>query len=74
MYPEQLVAPMRNDLTTAGFKELKTVADVDQELRRRGQLGAETFIDLFEHRDDFDQEENRDTDGDDDDAGRVHQR
>jgi putative YphP/YqiW family bacilliredoxin len=33
MYPEQLVAPMRNDLTTAGFKELKTVADVDQELK-----------------------------------------
>jgi putative YphP/YqiW family bacilliredoxin len=33
MYPEQLVAPMRNDLTTAGFKELKTVSDVDQELK-----------------------------------------
>jgi len=33
MYPEQLVAPMRNDLTTAGFKELKTSDDVDQELK-----------------------------------------
>ncbi|HEX8549734.1 MAG TPA: BrxA/BrxB family bacilliredoxin, partial [Cytophagaceae bacterium] len=29
MYPEQLVAPMRSDLTTAGFKELKTPQDVE---------------------------------------------
>ena len=28
MYPEQLVAPMRADLTTAGFKELKTESEV----------------------------------------------
>jgi putative YphP/YqiW family bacilliredoxin len=28
MYPEQLVAPMRQDLTVAGFKELKTPDDV----------------------------------------------
>lgn len=28
MYPEQLVAPMRTDLTSAGFKELKTSDDV----------------------------------------------
>jgi len=33
MYPEQLVAPMRTDLTSAGFKELKTPADVDSELK-----------------------------------------
>jgi len=33
MYPEQLVAPMRSDLTEVGFKELKTVADVDNELK-----------------------------------------
>jgi putative YphP/YqiW family bacilliredoxin len=33
MYPEQLVAPMRNDLTTAGFKELKTSQDVDSTLK-----------------------------------------
>ncbi len=33
MYPEQLVAPMRTDLTTAGFKELKTSADVDATLK-----------------------------------------
>jgi putative YphP/YqiW family bacilliredoxin len=32
MYPEQLVAPMRTDLTTAGFKELKTPADVDKQI------------------------------------------
>jgi len=28
MYPEMLVAPMREDLTTAGFTELKTPEDV----------------------------------------------
>lgn len=33
MYPEQLVAPMRTDLTSAGFKELKTPVDVDSELK-----------------------------------------
>jgi len=32
MYPEMLVAPMRSDLTGAGFKELKTPADVDQQI------------------------------------------
>lgn len=33
MYPEQLVAPMRTDLTSAGFKELRTAEEVDQELQ-----------------------------------------
>jgi putative YphP/YqiW family bacilliredoxin len=32
MYPEQLVAPMRTDLTSAGFTELKTPADVDKQI------------------------------------------
>jgi putative YphP/YqiW family bacilliredoxin len=32
MYPEQLVAPMRTDLTSAGFKELKTAQDVENYL------------------------------------------
>lgn len=32
MYPEQLVAPMRTDLTAAGFKELKTPDQVESEL------------------------------------------
>ena len=33
MYPEQLVAPMRSDLTVAGFKELNSAEAVDQELK-----------------------------------------
>ena len=35
MYPEQLVAPMRNDLTSAGFKELKTVDEVENTLKNQ---------------------------------------
>lgn len=30
MYPEELVAPMRAELTDSGFKELKTAEEVDQ--------------------------------------------
>ena len=33
MYPEQLVAPMREDLTIAGFKELKSSQEVDGEFK-----------------------------------------
>jgi putative YphP/YqiW family bacilliredoxin len=33
MYPEHLVAPMRTDLTSAGFNELKTAAEVDDVLK-----------------------------------------
>jgi putative YphP/YqiW family bacilliredoxin len=33
MYPEQLVAPMRTDLTSAGFTELKTSEEVDNYLK-----------------------------------------
>ena len=36
MYPEQLVAPMRADLTTAGFQELKTPSDVESSLKEQG--------------------------------------
>jgi putative YphP/YqiW family bacilliredoxin len=36
MYPEQLVAPMRADLTTVGFHELKTPSDVEQSLKEQG--------------------------------------
>ena len=32
MYPEELVAPMRVDLTSVGFAELKTGQDVDNHL------------------------------------------
>ena len=32
MYPEELVAPMRADLTSVGFEELKSAGDVDNHL------------------------------------------
>lgn len=32
MYPEQLVAPMRTELTGIGFEELKTAKDVEEHL------------------------------------------
>jgi len=32
MYPEHLVAPMRSDLTSVGFTELKSASEVDKEL------------------------------------------
>jgi len=32
MYPEELVAPMRADLTSVGFKELKTADDVAEHM------------------------------------------
>ena len=34
MYPEQLVAPMRTELTSAGFKELKTSSDVEKQIKQ----------------------------------------
>ena len=34
MYPEELVAPMREDLSQVGFKELKTADEVDQALSK----------------------------------------
>ena len=30
MYPEELVAPMRTDLTSVGFQELKTAGEVEE--------------------------------------------
>lgn len=42
MYPEQLVAPMRQDLTIAGFQELKTSDDVRQALD--GQSGTTLVV------------------------------
>ena len=36
MYPEQLVAPMRADLTTVGFHELKTPSDVENSIKEKG--------------------------------------
>jgi len=37
MYPEHLVAPMRTDLTSAGFKELKSASEVEQQLKDNNQ-------------------------------------
>jgi len=36
MYPEELVAPMRTELTSVGFKELKTAQDVQDILKQGG--------------------------------------
>lgn len=33
MYPEELVAPMRQDLTSAGFQEFKTAEEVENHLK-----------------------------------------
>ncbi|MCS6821410.1 MAG: BrxA/BrxB family bacilliredoxin [Microscillaceae bacterium] len=38
MYPEHLVAPMRRDLTDAGFTELKTASEVEQVLSEKGTI------------------------------------
>jgi len=36
MYPADLVKPMREDLTTIGFNELQTAADVDAAITKEG--------------------------------------
>jgi len=36
MYPEELVQPMRAELTQVGFEELRTPADVDEKLAEKG--------------------------------------
>ena len=36
MYPPELVAPMKQELTQKGFKELFTAEDVDQALNTEG--------------------------------------
>ena len=36
MYPEQLVKPMREDLTIAGFQELHTAEDVTSAISKEG--------------------------------------
>ncbi len=36
MYPEQLVAPMKAELTNNGFEELLTADEVDQTLEKEG--------------------------------------
>lgn len=36
MYPEEIVKPMREELTLAGFQELYTASDVEQALSKSG--------------------------------------
>jgi len=36
MYPEELVSPMRKQLTDQGFSELKTVEDVENMIKNSG--------------------------------------
>jgi len=36
MYPEQIVAPMKAELTSHGFQELLSPTDVDQTLKQEG--------------------------------------
>jgi putative YphP/YqiW family bacilliredoxin len=36
MYPEYLVAPMRTDLTSVGFEELKSAEEVTQAIESKG--------------------------------------
>jgi putative YphP/YqiW family bacilliredoxin len=36
MYPEQIVSPMKAELTSHGFEELLTPADVDNTLKKEG--------------------------------------
>lgn len=38
MYPEYLVAPMRQDLTNAGFEDLKTAEEVEQAIKSEGTV------------------------------------
>jgi len=36
MYPEELVAPMREDLTSIGFEETRTAEEVENSIRKSG--------------------------------------
>lgn len=38
MYPEYLVAPMREDLTKVGFEDLKTAEEVDAAIKGEGTV------------------------------------
>lgn len=38
MYPEYLVAPMREELTNVGFEELKTAEEVDTAIKAEGTV------------------------------------
>ena len=36
MYPEMMIAPMREELTSAGIQETRTAADVEQAVQQKG--------------------------------------
>ncbi len=36
MYPEDLIAPMREDLTSAGIREARTAAEVEESIKKEG--------------------------------------
>jgi|SRR3989344_4119430 len=38
MYPEEIVAPMREELTSLGFKEVRTILEVQEILEKKGLL------------------------------------
>jgi putative YphP/YqiW family bacilliredoxin len=38
MYPEMMIAPMRQELTTAGIAEARTAADVESAVRQKGTV------------------------------------
>lgn len=38
MYPEYLVAPMRQELTNAGFQDIRTPEEVDQAIKSEGTV------------------------------------
>lgn len=38
MYPEMMVAPMRQELTSAGIEEARTAADVDKAVSQKGTV------------------------------------
>jgi putative YphP/YqiW family bacilliredoxin len=40
MYPEYMIQPMRQEMTTMGFKEVKTISEVDQAIQSSGSVVA----------------------------------
>jgi putative YphP/YqiW family bacilliredoxin len=38
MYPEMMIAPMRQELTSAGIAEARTAADVEQAVQQKGTV------------------------------------
>src|SRR5215510_12717875 len=65
--------------TTTGYHQrndelFDEIAQIDEEQRRRRQLGTEARKDITEHRYDFDEQEDRDENRHDCDDGGIHHR